>query len=128
MSANVSSHPFLKRTYTLRSLGITDVVIVSVLLALGVFQVATVQRVESYGSDSSMYILLAHNILRTGHYEFNFKPHTVYPPGFPLLLTAVSMLTGREGYDIFIFFMPIFSTLALITSYFVLRWDQGPFV
>ena len=49
----------------------------------------------------------------------------VYPPGFPLLLACIAAFTGREGYDIFVRFMPAFSTLALIVWYFVLKRDNG---
>jgi len=103
----------------------TDLGIVLFLLILGVFQVATVQRIESFGSDTSVYMVLAHNIRNTGRYELNYEPHTVYPPGFPLLLACIAAITGRESYDIFVRFMPVFSTLALIVWYFVLRLDYG---
>jgi hypothetical protein len=103
----------------------TDLGIVLFLLIVGVFQVATVQRIESFGSDSSFYIMLAQNIRHAGQYEFNRGPHTIYPPGFPLLLACIAAFTGREGYDIFVRFMPVFSTLALIVWYFVLRRDNG---
>jgi hypothetical protein len=116
-----ANHLVSAPAHTERSLGKADVAIVLLLVALGVFQVATVQRVESFGSDSSVYIVLAHNILKTGRYEFDFRPHTVYPPAFPLLLAGISMLTRRESYDVFVRFMPVFGTLALVTWYFVLR-------
>jgi len=108
-----------------KGLGTSDVAIVLLLLVLGAFQVLTVQRAESLGADSSVYMVLAHNIRETGRYEFNYRPHTVYPPGFPFLLAGLSMLTGREGYDVFVRFMPVFSTLALVAWYFVLRRDGG---
>ncbi len=98
---------------------------VLLLLALGAFQVLTVQRVESFGADGSIYMVLAHNLRETGRYEFNYRPHTQYPPGFPLLLAGLSILTGRESYDVFVRFMPLFSTLALIAWYFVLRRGGG---
>ncbi|MGO9228511.1 MAG: ArnT family glycosyltransferase [Bryobacteraceae bacterium] len=108
-----------------RRLGRADGAIVLCLLFLCVFQVATVQRVESYGADSSVYMGLAHNILATGRYEFNFKPHTLYPPGFPVLLALITIMTGQASYDVFVRLMPVFSTLALVVWYFVLRRDSG---
>jgi hypothetical protein len=108
-----------------KRLGRSDAAIVLFLLVLGGLQIATVQRLESYGADSSVYMGLAHNILATGRYEFNYIPHTVYPPGFPLLLACLSMLTGRASYEVFVRFMPVFSTLALIVWYFVLRRGEG---
>jgi 4-amino-4-deoxy-L-arabinose transferase-like glycosyltransferase len=68
---------------------------------------------------------LAHNILATGRYEFNFKPHTLYPPGFPFLLAFLTTLTGQAGYDVFVRLMPVFATLALVVWYFVLRRHSG---
>jgi hypothetical protein len=125
MWASLANHRVSTPVHTERSLGRADVAILLLLLALGSFQVATVQRVESFGADSSVYIVLAHNILETGRYEFNFRPHTVYPPAFPFLLAGISMLTGRESYGVFIRFMPVFGALALVTWYFVLRRTEG---
>src|SRR3974377_2379666 len=97
-----------------------DLGFILLFVILCVFQVATVQRIESFDVDSSVYMVLAHNIRNTGHYEFNYSQHTVYPPGFPLLLVCLAALTEHEGYDIFVRFMPVFSTLGLIVWYFVL--------
>jgi hypothetical protein len=127
MSANLANHPVSAPVHTEKSLGRADVAIVLLVLTLGAFQVLTVQKVESFGADSSVYMVLAHNILETGRYEFDYRPHTLYPPGFPFLLAGLSMLTGRESYDVFVLFMPLFSTLALVTWYFVLRRGGGCF-
>ena len=125
MTASLANHLVSAPTDTGRRLGKADIAIVLLLLALGAFQVATVQRVESFGSDSSVYMVLAHNIRETGRYEFDFRPQTVYPPAFPFLLAGISMLTGRESYEVFIRFMPLFSTLALVTWYFVVSRTEG---
>jgi 4-amino-4-deoxy-L-arabinose transferase-like glycosyltransferase len=99
--------------------------VVLALLLLGWFQVVVVRTVESYGHDSSIYISLAHNILASGRYEFNYTPHTQYPPGFPLVLAGLSLLTGQAAYSVFVRFMPVFSSLALVVWYFVLRRAAG---
>ena len=102
-----------------------DAVIVLLLLLLGLFQVATVQRLESYWADSSVYMVAAHNLRASGSYEFDYKLETVYPPGFPLLLAGISAVMGSESYLAYVRAMPVFTTLALVVWYFVLRRSQG---
>jgi hypothetical protein len=102
-----------------------DGAIVLLLLVLGAFQAATVQRLESFGPDSSVYITLANNLLETGRYEFDYEPHTRFPPCFPFLLACISVIAGSTSYGVFVRFMPIFSTLALVVWYFVLRRYAG---
>ena len=102
-----------------------DIIVVVLLFVLCVFEVATVQRIEYPYPDSAVYMTLAHNIRETGRYEFNYLPHTVYPPGFPMLLVGISSLTGHEGYGVYIRFMPVFGTLALVVWYFVLKSYAG---
>lgn len=102
-----------------------DLIFVLLLLILGIFEIATVQRIENPSSDSSVYMTLAHNIRETGRYEFNYRPHTVYPPGFPLLLAGISSLTGQEGYGVYIRVISIFGALAFVVWYFVLRNYSG---
>jgi hypothetical protein len=102
-----------------------DALVVLLLLLLGAVHIAAVQRLENHIYDSSVYIVLARNILETGRYEFNFEPHTVYPPGLPVILAGVSLLTGRSGYDAYIRFISAFGTLGLVAWYFVLRRDAG---
>jgi hypothetical protein len=115
----------LSGTAGARPLQKLDIIVVLLLVVLCVFEVATVQTIESPRTDSAVYMTLAHNIRETGRYEFNYRPHTVYPPGFPLLLVGISSVTGQEGYDVYIRFMPVFGTLALIVWYFVLRRHAG---
>jgi hypothetical protein len=105
--------------------GRADLLVVLLLLALGAFAVAAVQTAESYQTDGSAYMVLARSIRETGRYEFNYKPHTVHPPGLPLLLAGISVLSGGGSYGVFIRFMPVFGTLALVVWYLVLKRDQG---
>jgi hypothetical protein len=102
-----------------------DVAIALLFVILGGFEVTTYQRIESFQSDSSTYITLARNLVETGRYEFNYQPNTRYPPGFPLLLACISVAVHAGGYTALIPFMPVFSTLALITWYFVLSILAG---
>jgi 4-amino-4-deoxy-L-arabinose transferase-like glycosyltransferase len=120
-----NSAQVLSGTAGVRPLQKLDIIVVLLLFALCVFEVATVQTIESPRTDSAVYMTLAHNIRETGRYEFNYRPHTVYPPGFPLLLVGISSLTGHDGYDVYIRFMPVFGTLAIVVWYFVLRSYAG---
>jgi hypothetical protein len=106
-------------------IGKVDLAIVFLLLILCVFQIASVQKVESFGSDSSVYIVLAHNLREVGQYEFNYERHTQYPPGFPVLLAGIETLVGNASYEVFVRFMPLFSTSALILRYFLLKRAEG---
>jgi hypothetical protein len=106
---------FLQRSRTI------DLCLVLAVCLIALLQILTVQRIESFGADSSIYMTLARNLRTLGRYEFNYLPHTVYPPGFPLLLALISALTGNAGYDAFIRWMPVFGGLGIITFYFVLR-------
>jgi hypothetical protein len=102
-----------------------DLCVILFILLVGVFQIATVQIKESFGSDSSVYIVLSQNIRDLGRYDFNHKPHTLYPPGFPLILASLATITGGSSYEVFIRFMPAFSTLALLIWYFILKRAFG---
>lgn len=107
------------------SITIVDVAVLCLILAIGCFEAAAYQRIENFSADSSIYVVLARNLLQTGRYEFNFHPHTVYPPGFPTLLAGISLLTGSATYETFIRVMPIITAAAFMVWYFVLRRVWG---
>ncbi len=115
------------RTRVLWSFRGIDLFFLAVFLLIGVFHMATVRTADSYGPDSSLYLGLAHNIIHAGTYEFNFQKHAIFPPGFPALLAALS-LVGGEGYAALSRFMPVFSTLGVMVWYLVLRSMEGRMV
>src|SRR2546430_13405757 len=54
--------------------------------ALSLLYLFTAAKVESFGSDTSTNFGLAEDLRHQHAYWFDFQPHTVYPPGYPLLL------------------------------------------
>ncbi len=83
-----------------------DVALVTVLLAVAVFQFATLDGGQDWGGDWAHYVLHAKNIA-TGapyaetDYVFNrkfFLAPEVYPPGLPLLLAPIYALFGLNIY------------------------------
>lgn len=97
-----------------------DILFYSSMGFLCLFHFFTNIRIEDYGADSSIYIGLASSILQKGTYEFNFAPHTFYPPGFPLLLALISAVFG-SSYITFVRAMAVIDMLALFASYRLLR-------
>ncbi len=57
---------------------------------------------QSYSEDSAKYILLSRSLARGEGYRDTFDPgmppHTLYPPGFPLLLLLPIGVCGEEGF------------------------------
>lgn len=95
------------------------------LVFLGIFHCCTVQRTESYGADSSIYITLGRNLLEKQTYEFNFKPHTIYPPGFPLFIAGVAHVSKSRSHEILVTLMPVLGAASLLVWFFVLRHVGG---
>ncbi|MCZ2154605.1 MAG: hypothetical protein LC114_12000 [Bryobacterales bacterium] len=100
------------------------VIAVLIVVLICVIEIITVQRAEDYGSDDSIYINLAGNIVKYGAYEFNFQPHTIYPPGFPVALAIISNLTGYSAaYSLYIHMMPLFAAMGLLV-WFAYLWKD----
>ena len=68
------------------------------LLAIGALQFAFCLKSELFENDATHYMGLAQSLIEKHSYEFNFAKHTIYPPGFPILLAAISLITGAGGY------------------------------
>ena len=96
----------------------------AVLLAALVL-LAGLQRVENPSGDSARYLGLADALRKEGRYEFNFRPHTRFPPGFPLLLAGQAALLG-ESYAIALGAGALQSALALAAGYLLLRSAGRP--
>src|SRR5260370_16747830 len=94
-----------------------------IVLMLAMFWIAFYQRIPEMGGDSSWYIGVAQS-LTIGAYEFNYQNHTIYPPGFPLLLALLSALARREPAASYAIFMPSIAVgagLTLLVSYWLIR-------
>lgn len=104
-----------------------DILILVTIGVLCIFQIYTYQQAESYVSDTSIYITVSENLLRHGSYEFNFKPHTLYPPAFPALLAVLGVIGGDTSYEFYMKFIPVLHALGLFVWYLLLRKEIGIF-
>ena len=102
-----------------------DLAVFVFLLVVWAMQIGLYQRVESYQEDSSCYIGLAHSLITTGRYEFNFKSHTEHPPGLPIILGATSLLFGGT-YDADVRVVATLGVFGLFLGYLLLRKREPP--
>ena len=102
-----------------------DLVVFIFLLVVWAMQIGLYQRVESYQEDSSCYVGLAHSLITTGRYEFNFKLHTEHPPGLPIILGATSLLFGGT-YDADVRVVATLGVFGLFLAYLLLRKREPP--
>jgi hypothetical protein len=86
---------------------------------------AGLQRAPNPSGDSARYIGLADALREDGRYAFNFRPHTRFPPGFPLLLAGQRALLG-ESYAVALGAVAVQSALALAAGYLLLRSAGRP--
>jgi hypothetical protein len=98
--------------------------IVTVVSFLLVY-IATAATVESYGSDTSTYFGLAESLRRDHRYWFDFQPHTVYPPGYPLLLVGLMALVGDDFGALVKLSVPIYF-VGLLGAYWLIKTLRGP--
>lgn len=99
-----------------------DIIVLAAIL-LSIISILTCNsRIESYGSDSSYYIELSNSITQKGKYEFNYIPHTKYPPGTPIILFISSLIFNSNSYTTFIRLIGLFGILGVVSSYFFIRY------
>ncbi|MBZ5700351.1 MAG: glycosyltransferase family 39 protein [Acidobacteriia bacterium] len=111
----------------LKSIAPADVAVLLALLVFGLMLLGFYLRVESFQEDSSYYMGLADSLIAKGRFEFDFKPHTQHPPGFPMILALVSLVFGGT-YPVFAHTAAICGSLALFLAYFLLRRKDGRMV
>lgn len=104
--------------------GIVLALTVACLVLLGAWEAYAYRRVESYDTDSSIYQTLAGNLADHAGYVFNFKPHTLYPPGFAIILALGSHVIGPD-YRHLILLMPFFGTIGLMATLFLLKEEES---
>jgi hypothetical protein len=100
-----------------------DIAMYVVLAALGALQIALSRHNADFVGDVT-YLELAKSILGGGGYGYNLKPETMLPPGFPYLLAMLTAFLGTS-YAILVRTMAVFTTLALVFAYEVLRSQGG---
>ena len=75
------------------------ILLLLLLLAVSSIYLLTTSTTYKFGSDTSCYIGLARSLANGSGYYFNGRPHTQYPPGFPLYLTLPVYFVGTDiGY------------------------------
>ena len=102
----------------------TDIVAYAVILSLGALQFGLTLRSNDFFSGDTTYFELARSLLEKGFYGFDFKPETLLPPGFPLILASVCV-TVSCTYTVLLRSIAVFATLGFIASYELLRREEG---
>jgi hypothetical protein len=64
----------------------TDIIVYGLIFALGALQFALAQRSDDFFTGDVTYFKLARSLVEKGFYGFDFKPETLLPPGFPVIL------------------------------------------
>ncbi|HEY7283976.1 MAG TPA: hypothetical protein VH497_00940 [Vicinamibacterales bacterium] len=90
------------------------VVAVLVSLVLCLWEVFAFRRADPYTTDGSYYQGLAENLASHRGYVFDFKPHTRYPPGFPVVLAVGGIVVGHD-YTSYVRLMPLFGFAGLLS-------------
>jgi hypothetical protein len=96
------------------------------IIVLTIFWMFSVARVPELSGDASAYVGLAQSIKSEGNYRFNFENHTIYPPGFPVILALLSTLYGRDptaSYSFLMTCITFFGGLQFLVSYWLIRHD-----
>jgi hypothetical protein len=94
------------------------------VMATGVY-VLCAARVESHGSDTSTYFGLAQSLVRGDGYRFNFVPHTVYPPGYPVVLASLMVVVGESFATLLRVAVPVYF-VGLACVYVLVRGERDP--
>ena len=102
------------------SLSKVDAIVGVIILFFGLFVFLTFSRIEFVSNDSAQYVGLAKALVSKGGYEFNFRPHTRFSPGMPIILALVQLLTSAS-YPCYILADISFAILALVAIYLLLR-------
>jgi hypothetical protein len=115
---------FLRRVAALSARPWNPALPIAILAVMVACMMALYQRVEAPGADPSVYAGLAANLLAGKGYQFNFEPHTLYPPGLPFLFTLVGFVFG-VGYKVRMMTIGVCAFLGLVAAYLVLRRRAG---
>jgi hypothetical protein len=96
-----------------------------VLLVIGAFYTLTSNSINMYEHDSSCYMGVARSLTTGQGYWFNNRPHTLYPPGFPLILAGLIRLFG-ENITIFFRFLSFCAGALLFLIFFYYQKRKEP--
>jgi hypothetical protein len=104
-----------------------DSVALCLLLVAAALLLGNLAQVENITGDSARYMGLADSLYESGDYEFNFRRHTRFPPGFPALLGAIPSHEGQT-YAPKLKSVALQAVLALLAAYLVLRNSGRPWL
>ncbi|NNL84362.1 MAG: hypothetical protein HKP27_01860 [Myxococcales bacterium] len=107
----------MKRGRSIRTL---DAVALGLLLLTGAVFLLGLQHQENPKGDSVRFLGLADSLRETGRYEFNTRPQTRFPPGFPALL-AVERAALGDGRSAAMVCNVLHTVLAFALGYWLLR-------
>jgi hypothetical protein len=96
----------------------------ALLVALAIAETVAYQRIQTLEPDSSYYLGLSEALLSTHQYVFNDTPHTLYPPGFPLMIAACKVLFG-DSYRSTLLLMPAMGLVGMMGAFALLGRMQG---
>jgi len=102
----------------------TDLIVYGVIFAIGILEFVSWQRINDFYRGDSEYVELARALIRDGLYRFNFKPETLLPPGFPMILAFLCVTVGCTP-AILMQSISIFVSLGFVAGYRLLRIEQG---
>ncbi len=105
------------------SIGIDSIAYVLILI-FAALQFVFYLRSPGFINGDATYVELARSITENLPYGYNYKAETRFPPGFPLILALMSLVTGFH-FAAMIRAMAIFTGLGFVTSYHLLRKDVG---
>lgn len=101
-----------------------DLAVHALIAALGALQLLLTRRLPDFYLGDVAYFDLARSIVEHGTYARNFRPETMVPPGFPLMLAGIWAIAGG-GYTILLRAVMVSGTLGFMASYELLRRQQG---
>jgi len=101
-----------------------DAIVYLLILGFAALQFAFHIRGEEFIDGETRYVELAQTIVEHRPYSFNSLAETRFPPGLPLILAAISPITGFS-FGGMVGAMSLFTALGFVVVYEVLRREEG---
>jgi len=101
-----------------------DAIVYLLILGFAALQFAFHVRGEEFIDGETRYVELAQSIIEHRPYSFDSQAETRFPPGLPLILAAISPMTGFS-FGAMVGAMSVFTALGFAVVYEVLRREGG---
>lgn len=98
-----------------------DIFILITLILYGIVFNVSKSSIPVLNADTSCYIGLSESIAESKNYNFNFIPHTKYPPGYPLFLSLFRIFYENSYYSVFITATAFLALIGVFASYLLLK-------